>query len=442
MKKMNAKNLLVSFITAAIILMSFASVSATNYDVTTVKVDGIDVDVDVDYTDLSFEDLVALNNPVLIAGETVTVKVSFTSDFEDKDVTVTATIDTGKEKVEAETSSFRVAENAPYKKILTLKVPYELKDELSDTATLEIEIEGTDFDYSESYELIIERVQYDTTVKSLNLPSSIDAGETFAIDFVIKNTGYYNLDDMYVTAYIPALGIQKTVYLDEIFALDGERTSSTNCRWETIDTEYAFVCDWVSEGDEDDEDTLSGQIFLKVPYDVEAGLYALEFEVTNDDTSESVVSQLVIENDFPSNVVVTNLRKTVAVGEDAEFNLLIVNPTDKLVVYRIISESTGDLSSNADETVVAVQAGSSKTVTITANADSEGEYDFEVNVFSVNEIVDTVTLSLNVEGNSVTNPIVILTVVLAIIFLVLLVVLIVLITKKPEKTEEFGESYY
>ncbi len=427
-EKMNAKNLLVSFITAAIILMSFASVSAT--DLTS----DLSVKVDGSYaTDITFNDEVEFGNPVLIAGESVTVKVYFTSDVDDKDVTVTATLDTGKEKFEAETSSFRVAEGGSYKKTLTLEVPYELKDELSDFAALEIEIEGTDFDYSESYELVVERQQYETTVKSLNLPSSVDAGETFAVDFVIKNTGYYDLDDMYVTAYIPALEVEKTVYLDEIFALDGERTYTT-----TIGTDIVTVV----EGDEDDEDTLSGRIYLEVPYDVEAGLYALEFEVTNDDASETVVSQLVIENDFSSNVIVTSLRKTAAAGEDAEYNLLIVNPTDKLVVYRIVSESTGDLSSSADSTVVAVPAGSSKTVTITANANTEGEYDFAVNVFSGEKLADTVTLSLNVEGSSVTNPIVILTVVLAIIFLVLLVVLIVLITKKPEKAEEFGESYY
>lgn len=417
-EKMNAKNLLVSFITAAIILMSFASVSAANYDITTVEVDGVNV----------------ADNPVLVAGETVTVKVWFTSDLEDKDVTVTATIDTGKDKFDITTSSFRVAEGASYKKTLTLEVPYELKDALSDEATLEIEIEGTEFDHSETYDLVVERQQYDTTVKSVNLPSSVDAGETFAVDFVIKNTGFYDLDDMYVTASIPALGITKTVYLDEIFALDGERTYTTQ----------NVAGDWVTvvEGDEDDEDTLSGRIYLEVPYDVEAGLYALEFKVSNEDTDKMYVGQLVIENDFSSNVIVTSLRKTAAAGEDAEYNLLIVNPTDKLVVYRIVSESTGDLSSNADSTVIAVPAGSSKTVTVTANANTEGEYDFTVNVFSGEKLVDTVTLSLNVEGNSATNPIVILTVVLAIIFLVLLVVLIVLITKKPEKSEEFGESYY
>ena len=66
---------------------------------------------------------------------------------------------------------------------------------------------------------------------------------------------------------------------------------------------------------------------------------------------------------------------------------------------------------------------------------------FDVNVFSSEKLLEKVTLKLNAEGKAV-NPIVVLTVVLAIIFLVLLVVLIVLIGRKPQKTEEFGESYY
>jgi len=144
---------------------------------------------------------------------------------------------------------------------------------------------------------------------------------------------------------------------------------------------------------------------------------------------------------LPENVIVTSTSKTVAIGENAEYTLLLVNPTNSLVVYKVIAESSGDVSSSVDGAVVAVPAGSSKTVTVTAKAKSEGEYNFDVNVFSNDKLVEKVTLSLKAEGSAV-NPIVVLTVVLAIIFLVLLVVLIVLIGRKPQKTEEFGESYY
>jgi len=84
-----------------------------------------------------------------------------------------------------------------------------------------------------------------------------------------------------------------------------------------------------------------------------------------------------------------------------------------------------------------VAAGSSKVIKVSPESGAK------VNVFTINgELVSTVTFDSKIESDSVSNSVVILTVILAIVFLVLLVVLIVLITKKPEKTDEFGESYY
>jgi len=132
----------------------------------------------------------------------------------------------------------------------------------------------------------------------------------------------------------------------------------------------------------------------------------------------------------------------VAPGADAVYELLVVNPTDRLKVYRVVTESSGSLSSEANAAVVAIPAGTSKTVLVTANAENAGEYTFNVNVLSGETLESTVQLSLIAEGSSISSPIVILTIILAIVFIVLLVVLIVLIGKKPEKAEEFGESYY
>jgi hypothetical protein len=192
---------------------------------------------------------------------------------------------------------------------------------------------------------------------------------------------------------------------------------------------------------DEETDTVSGRIFLEVPYTAKAGIYTLEVKVTNDDVESNFVRQVVVTNDLSENVIVTSTGKTVAVGEDAEYTLLLINPTNDLKVYRVVTEASGEVSSSVDSSVVAVPAGSSKTVTVTAKALSEGEYNFDVNVFSGENFVSKVTLNLKAEGKSV-NPIVVLTVILAIIFLVLLVVLIVLIGKKPQKSEEFGESYY
>jgi len=410
--KMNAKNILVSFLTIVSVLFLVTTVSAYTVDGDlasdiTVKANGMYID----------------NNVVsVIAGETITVKVWFTSDVDDSDVTVEAEIEGEKVDFKDITESFDVEDGSRYRKALTLEVPYELKDEVSDIITLNIEIDGKEYKTEiEDIELRVQRPSYNADIKSITVSNSVEAGETFPVDIVLKNVGYNDLDDLYVSVSISALNIEKTAYFGDLVALE----------------------DYCNECNDDDEDTVSGRLYLKVPFDANAGIYMLEVEVTNDDTINSVVKQIIVENDFSEYVIVSASRKTVAVGENAEYDLLIVNPTNKLKVYRVITESSGSLSSNTNEAVVAVPAGSSKTVTITANADTEGEYNFNVNVLSGEELVSTVILTANVEGKSqITSPIIVLTIILAIVFLVLLVVLIVLITKKPEKTEEFGESYY
>lgn len=403
---MNKKNLLVSFVTVAIALFLVASVSAGEIaTITEVTVDGMN----------------ATGNDVsVVAGETISIKVYFTALKNDTDVTVEAEIEGEKVDVDTMTSSFDVEAGSKYKKTLTLKVPYELKDELSSDLTLNIEIDGREHKTKLSdIVLKVQRPSYNADIKSVSAPQTVEAGETFPVDIVVKNIGYNDLDDLYVVVGISALGIEKSAYFGDLVA-----------------DEWNYDCDC------DETDTWSGRLYLETPYDVSEGIYALEVKVTNDDLTSSEVKQIVIKNDFSENVIVTSARKTVAVGENAEYGLLIVNPTNKLKVYRIVTESSGSFSSNAGESVVAVPAGSSKSVKITANANTEGEYNFNVNVFSGEKLVSTVSLSLNAQGSAVTSPIVILTIVLAIIFLVLLVVLIVLITKKPEKTEELGESYY
>jgi hypothetical protein len=405
--KMNTKQILVSFMTIASVLLLVATVSAytTTGDLAengtiVIQVDNVNVD----------------DFPAIIAGETVSVWVRFTADVEATDVRIKAEIEGDKVDVDERTASFDVEEGQRYSKVLKLEVPYELKDEVSENVSLNIKIwDGNDKTEVKDIELRVQRPSYNVDVKSITVSNEVDAGETFPVDIVIMNRGYNDLDDLYVRASISALGVDKVAYFGDLVAL---------------------------EEDDDDEDTVSGKLYLEVPFDVTPGVYVLEVEVTNDDTTSTVVKQIVINNDFASNVIIASTSRTVAVGEDAEYNLLIVNPTDKVKVYRVVSESNGGLSSNVGETVVAVPAGSSKNVAVTARADAEGQYSFSVNVFSGESLSETVALSLNVEGSSITNPVVVLTIILAVIFLVLLIVLIVLIGKKPARTEEFGESYY
>lgn len=390
---MNTKNILVSFLTVVCVLLLVSTVSAYTFNVGSnlatvdkITVNGIEV---LNISDVS-----------VIAGETMTVKVYFTAKDNASDVKIRAELEGNEIDVTDITTSFDVEDNASYVKTLTLKIPYELEDAKSDEVSLFLKIWNGDLK-TESDEPIILKVQrptYDVDFKSIIVSDSVTAGKSLPVEVVLRNIGYNDLEDVYVTLRLPALEISKTVYLGDMVADE-----------------------WTYNSDDDETDTLRGLVSLVIPYDAEAGIYTLEVEVTSDDLTASEVKQIVINNDLSTPVIKS--------GND----LIIVNPTDSVKVYNIIVEAPASVS----ESIVVVPASSTKTVTVSANAQ---EYDFNVNVLSGEKLVGTINFVGT--GNALTSPIVILTVVLAIIFLVLLVVLIVLIGKKPEKTEEFGESYY
>jgi len=314
---------------------------------------------------------------------------------------------------------FDVEAGYAYKKTLVLTVPYELKDAKSDDLTLNIEIDGKEYKSElETITLNVQRPSYNPVIKSITTPSSITAGTTFPVEIVLKNMGYNELEDVYITASIVGLNVfQGPTWFGDLVAVES--------------------CD----EDCDLEDTVYGKLNLNVPYTVKEGIYTVEVTVINDDVETTTLKQIVISNDFSENIVSVSTDKTVAKGEEAVYEFLIVNPTNNVKVYKIVSESTNEFSSNPTETLVAVTAGSSKTVKVIASSNVEGSYTFDVDVFSNDELVKTVTFGMDVEGKQSVS-IVVLTIALAIIFLVLLVVLIVLLGRKPEKSEDFGESYY
>ena len=127
---MNTKNLFVSFLAIATILFLATSVSA-GLTIDNVKVDDADV---------------AGNDVSVVAGETITVEISFTSNVDASDVRIRAEIEGEKVDVLGVTNAFDVIANQVYpEKKITLQIPYELKDELSDNVALKVRIWNDDF---------------------------------------------------------------------------------------------------------------------------------------------------------------------------------------------------------------------------------------------------------------------------------------------------------
>ncbi len=390
---MRTKNLMVFFLAIVSIVALVATASA--YVVTpspTTLIDSIEVKVDgvtVPATGAS---------PIsVVAGDTISVRLYFDAMVNASDVRVKASIEGEKDDVDVRTASFDIEETNSYSKSLTLTIPSYLKDDLSEDLTLDLKVWNKD-DKVEitGIELNVQRPSYNADVKSVSVDSIVEAGEKFPVDIVMKNTGYNDLDDLYVTVSIAELGVSKKAYFGELVASE-------------------------SDDDDDDTDTTSGRIYLEVPYGTEAGVYTLEVTAESDDGEvANIAKTITVSNEFSAGEVIRN-------GE----SLLIVNPTNKLKVYRVVFPES--------EKYVTVSAGDSKTVPVEATGS-----EYAVSVLTMNgEVVDTFTFNASVEDEvSMSNPVVVLTVILAIVFLVLLIVLVVLIGKKPEKSEDFGESYY
>jgi len=392
---MNTKQILVSFLAIATVLVFVATASAAQ--------------ITSDYT-VKVNDQAVLPtsaNPVsVVENERITVQVSFTSLVDDTDVTVEARLNGDGENVVEETNVFDVEIGSRYTKTLVLRVPAGLKGQVSDSLELDVRISGKEHK-SELTEvaLKVQRESYSLQIKSVSV-GTMKAGALVPVDIVVKNVGYNDLDDLYVVVKVPALNLQRTAYFGDLVSIE-------------------------DSNDDDDTDTVSGRLFIEIPYSAKAGVYALEVEASNGDATSSVAKEVSISNEFSGGNIVVS-------GD----SLLIVNPTNEVLVYRLVPETTSDLSVSLSQSVVAVPAGSSRTVDVTATGSSTGTYNYKVNVFSLNgELLYVVSLTKNVDSGS-SSPIVALTVILAIIFVVLLVVLIVLMGKKPEKSEEFGESYY
>lgn len=360
---------------------SAADVFSVSADTTVVKVDGIVADGD------------AIS---VLAGDTISVRLYFNSSVDATNVRVKASIEGDKVDVDERTTSFDVENGNMYSKSLTLTIPSDLKDDLSEELTLDLKVwNGEDKTEITGILLNVQRPSYNTEIKSVSFSSTVDAGASLPVDVVLKNTGYNDLDDLYVTVSIPELDVSKTSYFGDLVALE-------------------------SNNSDDDEDTASGRLYLQVPFGAEAGVYTIEVTTSNDDMTANFARQIVVNNDFSAGEVIRN-------GE----SLLIVNPTNKLKVYNVVFPES--------ESYVTVSAGTSKTISVSPTSD-----DYTVSVLSMNgDVIESFTFGASTENErSMSDPIVVLTVILAIVFVVLLIVLIVLIGKKPEKSEDFGESYY
>ena len=365
------------------------------------------------------------NTPVAVfAGQTIPVRVEFRANEYAEDVRVKAWI-SGDREFSVSTDRFDVLEGRTYSRLVSVQVPFDLDENKEEDLQLVVVVESRSNGIADAknIDLTVERESYIVEILDVELNSEAKAGEILALDIVVKNRGRQFSEDTFVKASIPALGISDRAYFGDLAPVD-------------------------QGGDVvEKEDAVGGRLYLRLPESVPAGVYNVEIEAVNEDAVAVVTKKVAIAGAGADSKVISPVHsRSSAVGTDAEYSITIVNGGNKVKVYELIMGSSSGLNVEVSEPVVAVPAGTSKTVKIMASAEKAGKYDFAVNVHSEGELVKEEKFTLDTEGSSARatagNATVLLTVILAIVFVVLLVVLIVLLTRKPEKSEELGESYY
>jgi uncharacterized membrane protein len=250
------------------------------------------------------------------------------------------------------------------------------------------------------------------------MDSNVQAGNTLGLDIVIKNNGIHLAEDSFVEVTIPALNVDQRAYFGDLSAVDQSNPDMT--------------------------DSVERRMLVSIPSNAPAGVYPVQITAFNADSTTSATKKVAISGAGASSMVVAPATsKTFDVSSKGTYSVTVVNSGDKVGIYSLTFQTPSGLTVNSDEPVFAVPAGSSKTVTFDVSANSAGTYNFAVDVTANGDLVKTESFTATVEGsNFAGNATVLVTIVLAIVFVVLLVVLIVLLTKKPQKAEEFGESYY
>lgn len=357
------------------------------------------------------------------AGDSLPVRVTFTAhDIALTDARIKIWL-TGEKDNSVSSDRFEVLNGSTYSRLVSVPLPANIDP--SENFNLRVEIESGDgvADWKE-ISIVAQRESYQVEVLDANIATKAKAGEAMPVDIVLKNTGSQLAEDTFVKVTIPALGVEQRAYFGDLSAVD--------------------------QGDDGNHpersDAVERRMLVNVPKSAPAGVYTVNVEAYNADSDATISKKVAIVGASEDTVVISNAKdKTFAVGDKAQYSITLVNSGNGVEVYELVPEVSDNLNVELSDPVVAISAGTSKTVQMTVGAEKAGEYAFAVNVYSNGELVSKQAFSATVEGNKSiggNSTTLVLTVVLAIVFVVLLVVLIVLLTRKPEKNDELGENYY
>jgi len=415
------KTLAVLFLAFVAVFTFTASAEAQSFALDKVEVNGETV-----YTTTQVKTLEVARDSTL----NVAVVITTTKDV--RGLSIEADLRGHEKDIEDETELFDAVANRTYIKYLTLKLPNNI-DAIKDY-TLRVSTVSSDpaENIVANIKLTVQRSRHKLEILQFEVPSTVNAGDSFTVNVVAKNRGYRKEDDVFVKVSVPELGISKQKLLGDLVPVDSS--------------------------DPDKEDTLETDLVLTVPVDAKAGNYLVKATVYNSDTQmyetvnlfvKGVVQQTTQPTTQPTQtqvngatLVVDASTKEVIQGQGVAYALTLTNTGNTAITYSaevIGVEPFG--TSQVNPTSLTLAPGQTGTISVfvkSLESAVEGEKAFTVNVKSDGKVSKSVQLKAIVKEQQDTLQRSLI--VAGIILIVILVILVIVLASTRKQTE--SESLY
>ena len=416
---------LLSIVLFLLVALVFATSANAAYTLNNVEVDGVDMNA------------VAPALPPVIyveRGDSISVRVEFTSDVNVNDVRVKTWIG-GYEygDVEDSTSLFDVLANTRYVKNLVLEIPNDI-DSLDDY-TLHVEVFDRTTNLEGEYTLRVARQRHDINFVDVVFSPGLVVrnDQPLFVTARVENLGDKKEEDIRVVVYIPELGMSQRTFLDDLTPVDEDVSQKEDS--ESTEALYLDLSD-VKPG--------NYNVFVRVEYNRGHDYIEKVFPLTVKAGSRDAVS---VEQDLI--VDVAEKVKDLKAGEGNVYRVSLANLGSEartLTLEVAGVEAFG--TARVDPSTITVEDGSSREAYVYVSAKESattGNMVFSVRVKDGNTVVKEVQLQANVDGKQAPSTSSLKTG-LEVGFVVLLVILvilgIILAINKLRNKEEPEQTYY
>ncbi|MBS3132466.1 hypothetical protein J4212_08590 [Candidatus Woesearchaeota archaeon] len=375
------------------------------------------------------------NNAVLDVDrdQELEVRVRFTATANQDNVQVEAAIrgyDHG-DLIEDITDAFDVKTGNSYIKKLTLPLrermdqgKYLLRVRIEDRAGATV---------TQTYTLDVDTERHNLQVYDVVLSpgETVNAGRALLAAVRVRNRGEKDEKNVKVTVSIPELGVSASDFIDEI-----------------------------EKSEDDDDETTSEELYLRIPDDAETGDYTLVTELQYDlgdeyETQEQVIrvvgSEKAMEEKKEKTIltVAADAQSLQAGGAEVAYPITLTNAGSTSKVYTVTADGASWATMRVSPgNVVVVGAGESKAVTVYVAAAKNapaGEQSFTVTIMSDDKVLKQLALKANVSAESAASKLKRgLEVGLVVLVVLLVIVGLIIGFNKLKGGEEGGdeETYY